>query len=688
MMADVESYERQGAVALIAIDTPPVNAASAPVRAGLVDALGRAAADGARAIGLYGAGRTFVAGADIREFGRPPADPWLPEVCLRIEDSPVPVACILHGTALGGGLEIALAASARLALPGTRLGLPEVNLGIIPGAGGTQRAPRLAGVAAALDLILSGKPIPAERARELGLIDRIVEGPPREAALAAARALAEGELIARRTGELTARPDPEAVARAEAALPAHLHAPRRAIEAVAASDLPLAEGLARERALFRRCLDHPQRAALVHAFFAERAAAKFPEAGAAARDVAALGVVGGGTMGTGIATAALLAGVPVTLVERDAGGAAAARGRIGANLDGALRRGKLTPETRAEAERALTLAHGVEALSRADLIVEAVFEDLDAKRAVFARLGALARPGAVLATNTSYLDVDAIAAASGRAGDVLGLHFFSPAHVMRLLEIVPGRQTEPGVVATALRLAKRLGKLPVRAGNVEGFIGNRLLLRQRGAAERLMLAGASPYAVDAALEAWGFALGPFATSDLAGLDIARAARDRRRAAMDAGARRAAAIPDRLCDAGRIGRKAGRGYYAYDDAGRREDPDVLALIAEERARAGIDPRDVPAEEIVDRVLGAIIAEGARLLADGTATRASDVDLVAVAGYGFPRFRGGPLFEGDRVGAPEVAARLTAWAEEDPFWAPPAPLARLARVGGTLADLARA
>jgi 3-hydroxyacyl-CoA dehydrogenase len=459
-----------------------------------------------------------------------------------------PVVAILHGAALGGGLEVALAAHARVAIEGVTLGFPEVTLGILPGAGGTQRAPRLIGIAAALDLIVSGRRIGAAEALDLGLVDRVVADDPRARALAAAEEVIAGTLPTRRTGTLSVTPDAAAIATTADRLrqrQGHLFAPHRCVQAVAASTLPLADGLARERALFQECLDSPQRAGLIHAFFAERAVTRIPEAGTPPRPVESVGVVGGGTMGSGIATALLLAGLPVTLVERDAEAAARARATVAANLDGAVDRGKMTAQARdhALAER-LTPATDMAALAGADLIVEAAFEDPAVKQAIFAALDAVAKPGAVLASNTSYLDIDAIAAATRRPADVLGLHFFSPAHVMKLVEVVPGKATAADAVTTGFALAKRLGKVAVRAGNATGFIGNRMLSAWRTASEAMVLAGAAPAEIDAAVERWGVAMGPFRVSDLAGLDIAAAARAARRAA-GLPVHPAAAIPDAL-----------------------------------------------------------------------------------------------------------------------------------------------
>ncbi|MEL6533040.1 MAG: 3-hydroxyacyl-CoA dehydrogenase NAD-binding domain-containing protein, partial [Pseudomonadota bacterium] len=654
------------------------------VRAGLFEALtALAETPGLRAIALYGAGRSFIAGADIREFGQPPRAPSLPEVCNAIEQSAVPVVAILHGVALGGGLEVAMAAQSRVALPGTRLGLPEVTLGILPGAGGTQRAPRLMGLAPARDLILSGKPIGAEAALKAGLIDAVEAGEPRTIALAAAGHLISGTLTARRTCDLPVTLDPDDLAAARAALPAHDLARSKALDALAEAHRPIAKGLATERALFNDCLASPQRAALIHAFFAERAAAKIPEAQAAPRDIGHIGVLGAGTMGSGIATACLIAGLNVTLVERAPEALARGQAQIESNLDGAVKRGKLSAEARAACK--LTTSDDIAAMAGADLIIEAIIEDFDAKAQVLSALEA-ACPGALLASNTSYLDLDGLAGHLRDPGALIGLHFFSPAHVMRLLEVVVGRETRAEAVATGFKLAKRLGKVAVRAGVCDGFIGNRLLRRYRMACDHLVLAGATPTQIDAALEDFGMALGPYRTLDLAGLDIGWADRKRRAPDRDP-AERYVTFADRLFEAGELGRKAGRGFYVYDgDEGTPPNPALDALIAADRAAHSVTPRDLSPQEIQDYALTAIITEAAEVLDEGIAARASDIDVVLLMGYGFPRWRGGPLHYADTLGAGALAARIERYADDDAFfWKTPALLAKLSRDGGTFAEL---
>ncbi|MCV0426004.1 MAG: enoyl-CoA hydratase/isomerase family protein, partial [Roseibium sp.] len=471
---DVVTIERQGAIAVVALDNPPVNAASHAIRAGLWQAVETLRNDPEiRAIAIYGIGRTFIAGADIKEFGKPPQDPWLPDLCSFLESSETPIVCVLHGTTLGGGLEVALACHARIALKGTKIGLPEVSLGILPGAGGTQRAPRLAGIEAALDMITGGKPISADKALEHGLVDRIDEGDPREVAWKAALEAVDRSLVTRRTGDLSVQPDADALKAMRDKLAKTqplLFSPQKCVDAVEASSLPLQEGLQTERRLFNECMESPQRAGLIHAFFAERAVSKIPEATATARNLEKIGVIGGGTMGSGIATALLLAGFQVTLTERDQAGLDRGIATIDKNLAGAVKRGKLSEDARNSLlESKLSAATDLSALSDADLIIEAVFEDLNVKREIFETLDSIAKPGAVLASNTSYLDINQIAATTKRPGDVIGLHFFSPAHIMRLLEVVVADKTGADVVATGFALAGRLKKIAVRSEVCDGF---------------------------------------------------------------------------------------------------------------------------------------------------------------------------------------------------------------------------
>lgn len=689
----IVNYHREGVVGVITIDNPPVNATSQAVRAGLMDAVAALEGDaGAQAGVILCAGRTWIAGADISEFGKPSLPPYLPDVIARIEASSKPVVAAVHGTALGGGLEVALGAHARIAAPGTRLGLPEVTLGLLPGAGGTQRLPRLIGLAPALEVITSARQVGASEALELGLVDRLAEGDLTAAALAFARELAG--TAPRRVSDLpTPDADPALADRVRAQIaktvPGQI-AQARAVDAVMDGlSLPFAEGMAQERATFLELMASPQRGALIHAFFSERAVANLPGLqGVQPRRLDRIGVIGGGTMGAGIAVSALLAGLDVTLVERDAEAAEKAAAGVAKMLDGSVRRGKLVPDRRDTILSGSFRAAGdYAALSDADLVIEAVFEKMEVKEQVFARLDAVARPGAVLATNTSYLDVDRIAQATGRPEDVIGLHFFSPAHVMRLLEVVVADRTGPEVVATAFALAKRLKKVAVRAGVCDGFIGNRILAHYRAAADAMVLDGASPYQIDRAVTGFGFAMGPYAVSDLAGLDIGYFTRQRK--AADRHPRdRVPVFADRLYELGRLGRKTGRGYYIYDEASPKgcEDPELAELLDQVRADLGITPRGFDDAEIVARYMAAMVNEGARVVGDGIAARPLDVDVVLLNGYGFPRWRGGPMHWADAQGLAQITADIDRFAEQDDHFWQVAPLLRdLAATGGRFADL---
>ena len=672
-----------GDVLVVTIDNPPVNALGAAVRQGLLAALQQAQADAAvAAVLLVGAGKAFIAGADIREFGKPPVPPALPEVCRAIEGSDKPVVAVLHGAALGGGLEVALSAHYRLALPAATVGLPEVNLGLLPGSGGTQRAPRLMGVQAATSLMLSGQHLKAQAALQAGLVDKLVEGADAQAAgLAYVRELLTAKAPVRRTRDLAIAEPQAALAwleeqKAETAKKARgLFSPLKIIECVqAAVQLPFDEGLARERALFIECLDSPQRAGLIHAFFAEREVAKVPEAQAAQpRSVASIAVIGGGTMGAGIAVAALDAGLPVTMIERDAESIARGRANVEKVYNGLVAKGRMTEAAKAAVMARYTGSTNYADIAQVDLVIEAVFEDIEVKKAVFRELDRVCKPGAVLATNTSYLDIDAIAAATSRPQDVIGLHFFSPANIMKLLEIVVPAKVAADVVATAFELAKKLKKVPVRAGVCDGFIGNRILAVYKQAADYLMEDGASPYEIDAAVRGFGFAMGPFQVTDLAGGDIGWATRKRRAATRDPKARYVE-IADRICERGWFGQKTGRGFYLYPEGARvgQPDPEVLAIVDAERAKKGVTPRSFSADDIMRRYMAAMVNEGAKVVAEGIALRPLDVDVTFVAGYGFPRHRGGPMKWADMTGLPKVLADIQAFAKEDPLFWKPAPL----------------
>ncbi|MBV6274381.1 enoyl-CoA hydratase/isomerase family protein [Alcaligenaceae bacterium CGII-47] len=697
-MSDFVQTRRVGNVLVITIQNPPVNALSHAVRLGLTTAVAAAREDTlVQAVVLASSGTLFIGGADIREFGQPRQPPLLSQVCDEIEALNKPVVAAVHGPALGGGMEVALAAHFRVGGPQAQFALPEVLLGLMPGAGGTQRTPRLIGAKAALDLMLTGRRIEAARARELGLVDRLADD-PLETAIIWAQALADQGAAPRRTCDGHGLDDIQASAAAIQAARievqrkhSQLFSPARIVDAVAAAlEQPFEACIRLESELFLQCLDSPQRLGLVHAFFAEREALKVPEAAAdAPRRLERIGVIGGGTMGAGIAVSLLDAGLQVILVERDEASLARGRATVEKVYEGLVAKHRLSPEACAGRLAQLEGAVGYGALADADLVIEAVFEDMAVKKAVFTELATICKPGAVLATNTSYLDVDVIAASSGRASDVIGLHFFSPANVMKLLEVVVPRQAAADAVATGFALAKRLRKVAVRAGVCDGFIGNRILACYRRAAEYMVEDGASPYEVDAALRGFGFPMGLFQVMDLAGGDIAWAARKRRAATRPAD-ERYVHISDRLCERGWFGQKTQRGWYRYADGDRhgQPDPEVLAIIAQERRRAGVTPRVFSAQEIVQRYLGAMINEGANVVLEGIALRPLDVDVVLVNGYGFPRYRGGPLLYADQVGLPVLLERMQAWAVEDAqFWRPSELLLDLAHRGESFASLNR-
>ena len=697
-VASQVTREQHGDILLVSIDNPPVNALGVDVRRGLLEAIEAADADPAvKAVLIVGAGRNFIGGADIREFGKPPMAPALPDVCNRIEAATKPVIAAINGVALGGGLEVALSAHYRVALPTAKFGLPEVALGLLPGAGGTQRTPRLIGAQAALDLMLTGRHASAKEAEKLGLVDRIVEGDdPVAVGLAYARELLDANAPVRRTRDAEALLDRAAqsavvdAARADTAKKSRgLFSPLKIVDAVqGAIDLPFDDGLALERKLFVECLDSPQRAGLVHAFFAERETAKSPETrDAKPRAIASVGIVGGGTMGAGIAVAALDAGLPVTMIERDDEALARGRKNVEKVYDGLIKKGRMTEEGKSAVMARWTGSTAYDALADVDLVIEAVFEEMGVKKAVFAELDRVCKQGAVLATNTSYLDINEIADSVSRPQDVIGLHFFSPANIMKLLEIVVPAKVANDVVATAFELAKKLKKTPVRAGVCDGFIGNRILAVYGQAAHYMMEDGASPYQIDKALRDFGYPMGPFQVSDLAGGDIGWATRKRRAATRNPDARYVQ-IADRIAERGWFGQKTGRGYYLYPEGARigTPDPEVEAIIGAERERAGITPRAFTDEEIVRRYLAAMINEGANVVHQGIALRPLDVDVTFVHGYGFPRYRGGPMKYADSVGLPKILADIQEFAKEDPiFWQPSPLLVELVEKGQDFSSL---
>ncbi|OYX74124.1 MAG: 3-hydroxyacyl-CoA dehydrogenase [Rhizobiales bacterium 17-65-6] len=654
------TIRRHGTVAVVEISNPPVNALSKGVRIGFLEAIRTLATDASVAcLAISGGAGRFIAGADVREMNLPPEDPLLPDMVAAIDALDKPVIAVIDGAALGGGFEIALACDGRVGSSSAVVGLTETRLGIIPGAGGTQRLPRLVGMARAIPLICEGRILKAKEAMEMGLLDEIVEGDL--LATAIARAPGWGK---RRVSSLSvpAGDAGEEAAASAAALKGAKGVPAigeaiRVIRATGEGDF--SAGLARERAAFLALRQSPEAAALRHLFFAEREAGKVPGLeGAAPRAIAKVAVIGAGTMGAGIAVSLADAGFSVALVERDAHAAEAGLKRMRRLYERPVKSGRLSQAQADERIARVTPTADWQALADADLIIEAAFEDMAVKADIFSRLDAVARPGAVLASNTSYLDLDAIAAATARPQDMVGLHFFAPANVMRLLEVVRAEKTAPDVLATALALARKIGKQPVVAGNCDGFIGNRIYAVYRRHAEYLVEDGATPEQVDAALEAYGFAMGIFAVSDMSGLDIAFAMRKRRAPTRDPN-ERYVSIPDRLCEAGRLGCKAGAGWYAYDSTGEKSlDPRTEEIIAAARSEKGISPRAFPPEAIQLRLISVMANEGAKVLQEGIALRASDIDLAFVNGYGFPRLKGGPMFAADQIGLDKVLQEIEA------------------------------
>jgi 3-hydroxyacyl-CoA dehydrogenase len=682
------NYRSTGDVAILEIANPPVNALSLAVREGLMEGLDRAAADrGVVAVVICGADGIFPAGADINEIasGLALKAPMILDVQARMEAATRPLVAALSGNALGGGFELALTCHWRVATPGTTVGLPEVKLGLIPGAGGTQRFTRLAGPEAALEAITSGTQIPAARALELGLIDAIAEdalGAAAELGRQAARearplrlASEVGERIRDVNGALFTGFRQKIAARARGQL-----APWKIIDCIeVACTRPRAEAFRFERDSFIECRDSPQRRALTHLFFAEREARRIPGVGPEVKPlpIRSAGVIGAGTMGGGIAMNFANAGIPVRILELSPEALARGLAVIRRNYAASVSRGSLTQQ---RADRALSLIHGVTdygALDEADIVVEAVFEDMNVKQEVFARLDRVAAPQTILATNTSTLDIDAIAAVTSRPAKVVGTHFFSPANVMRLLENVRGTRSSPETLATVMALGKTLGKVPVLAGNCDGFIGNRMLMYYGSEAEFLLEEGATPEQLDHVMEGFGFAMGPLAVRDLAGNDVGFLIRKGRKLPGD---ERFSPILERLVAQGRLGQKAGKGFYRYDGRTRISDPEVLELIEGVSRDLGIRRRQIPDEEILDRLLHPLVNEGARIVDERIALRAGDIDVVYVNGYGFPAWRGGPMYWAEQMGLKRVVETMQRLApSHGARWRPAPLLERLAAAG---------
>jgi 3-hydroxyacyl-CoA dehydrogenase len=687
-------YEVRGKVALITLDNPPVNGMSHPVRSAMLEGLDRALTDPkVEAIVLAGAGKQFSGGADIREFNTPKmlAEPSLRTLIAAFEASPKPVIAALHTTAMGGGLELPLGCHFRVAAPKTQIGLPEVKIGLLPGAGGTQRLPRAVGLELALNMIVSGNPVPSEELAKAGLLDEIITGDLSEGAVAFAnKVVAEKRPLVKLRERKVKHDNPEAfIAFAKNSVKAvvkNLPAPLKCIEAVAASiDKPFDEGIRIERELFVELMMGPESRALRHAFFGERAASKIADVpeDTPRRNVARVGVIGAGTMGGGIAMNFLNAGLPVTILETKQEALDRGLATIRKNYENTVKKGRLTEAKMNERMALLKSTLSYDDLKDADLIIEAVFEEMGVKEKVFGELDRVAKPGAILATNTSTLDVNRIAAATKRPQDVIGMHFFSPANVMKLLEVVRAQKTAKDVLATVMDIGKKIRKTAVVSGVTDGFIGNRMLRYYGGQANRLVEEGASPQQVDRAIEKFGFVMGPFRVADLAGNDIGWSVR-KRLYSEDPNLRHVV-IPDKLCEMGRFGQKTGSGWYRYEP-GKRDpipDPVVDQVIAEGRKTLGITPRKISDEEIVERCVYALVNEGARILEEGIAAKASDVDMVYLTGYGFPLFRGGPMLYADTVGLVNVERAMRKYREQtgDGFWEPAPLLSRLAAEGKT-------
>ncbi len=678
---------REGRVAVVTIDNPPVNATRQEVRAGLLQAFTGLHNDAeADAVVLICTGRTFIAGADISEFDKPPAPPSNLDVIAAIESLAVPAVAAIHGTVLGAGLEIAMACHHRIALATARFGLPEVKLGLMPGAGGTQRLPRLVGIEKALEMILTGEPIGAKDALASGLIDAIADGELASAAIAFARdAALRGKPIAVRDRDEKLAPlraDPAAfdtLADRFKKRVQGMEAPAAAIAAIRTClTLPIDEALRQEHAAFQKLRQGPQSKARRHIFFAEREASKVADmpAGLQPREVARAAVIGAGTMGGGIAMSFANAGIPVTLIDVRPEALARGLDTIAKNYKSSVSRGMAADEAERRMKR-IEGASDLAAVADADLVIEAVFEDMAVKKSVFAEIDRHAKPGAVLATNTSYLDPNVIAQTVRRPEALVGMHFFSPANVMRLVEVVRGDKTSHETLATALATARRLAKIAVVTGVCHGFVGNRMLRPRSVEAERLLLEGAMPHEIDRALVEFGFPMGPFAMSDLAGLDIGWSMRKSQ------GLR--AEIADALCEAGRFGQKTGKGFYLYQPGSRAgvPDPEVERLIVEASRRLGIERRTLDTQQITERLLFPIVNEGARVLAEGIVQRPGDIDVVWIYGYGWPAWRGGPMHYADQIGLATIRDRLAQFsaASGDPNLAPAPLLDRLAKAGET-------
>ena len=695
-MSDLVSYELIDKIGVISVNNPPVNALSQAVREGILDAVTRLQGDASEAIVLHCEGRTFIAGADIKEFGKPPKEPGLPSILSAIENSSKPVIAAIHGTALGGGFEVALACHYRCAIASAKVGLPEVKLGLLPGAGGTQRVPRIAGVKAALELITSGNPVAASKAKELGLVDEIIAADDLKAgAIEYAKGLVESGAPLKRIRDITIDATTVELGFFDAA---RKRLARRARGQIAqdkiiscleaAVNLPMDEGLERERELFRELLTSPESAAMRHIFFAERLAAKIKglPRDTPRREVNTVAIIGGGTMGGGIAMCFANVGIPVLMLEIDDEALQRGMGIIEKNYKITLQKGKMTEDQMGQRIALITGTTDYADLGNVDMVIEAVFENLELKKEIFAKLDAVCKLGAILATNTSYQDIDAIAAATSRPQDVLGMHFFSPANVMKLLEVVRGEKTADDVLATTMAIGKRIDKVCALSRVCYGFIGNRMLGGYGREAQMLLMDGCTPSQVDSALEKFGMAMGPLAMGDLAGLDVGYKARQGRTDLPDDP--KLYRIGTLLVEMGCYGQKTGSGFYQYDadTRARMADPEVEAMIKAEAAKIGVEQRDISDEEILQRCFYPLINEGARILEEGIAQRPSDIDVVYVFGYAFPVAKGGPMYYADQIGLKQVYDKICEFRDRDgeQYWQSAPLLKQLAEAGKTFAE----
>ena len=697
-MSEVVTYNRDGSVGVITVNYPPVNALGHAVRSGLLAALNQGLADAeAKVLLLVCEGRTFIAGADIREFGKPIQEPVLPEVMNQFENSSKPVIAAIHGTALGGGLETALGCHYRVALGSAKVGLPEVKLGLLPGAGGTQRLPRLTGARKALEMITTGDFVAAPQALELGIVDAVEAGDDiREVGLAYARKAVEEGWPVRRVRDLTDKVEADKGSKVfeefRAALEKKargLFSPFKCVDAVeAAFTLPFDEGLQRERALFSECMASPQRAGLIHAFFAEREVSKVKGLAkdTPVRDVNSVGIIGAGTMGGGIAMNFANVGIPVTLVEVKQEALDKGLGIIRKNYENSAKKGRISQQQVEERMALITGSLTYDDFKDADMVIEAVFENMAIKKEIFAKLDAVCKPGAILASNTSTLDIDEIASATARPQDVVGMHFFSPANVMKLLENVRGSQTSDEVKATVMAVAKKIKKVGVLVGNCYGFVGNRMLHKRGAEAMALVNEGATPQQVDKVLTDLGYPMGQFAMSDLAGIDVGYRIRQERR---NSGEDVPLSWLDKLAEQDRLGQKTMAGVYRYEEGSRKPipDPAVDAIIEEFRKEQGITPRQITDQEILERCMFVMINEGAKILEEGIADRSLDIDIVWIYGYGFPAYRGGPMFWADQIGLDTILNAVEKYYDElgGDQWQPSALLKKLVADGRSFGDL---